>query len=137
MGRLTGAGLGIALVVRGAGIWGLVAQQVLIALTGSLVLWMTGRAPAAPPRFQIAPLRPLLRFGTYAVGALGTDVSQVRRLFTILRGACGRRNEGAGCLNMAFRAVDVLWAIAAAAITQVALPVLARLQSDPEQRRRA
>ncbi len=38
---------------------------------------------------------------------------------------------------MAFRAVDVLWAIAAAAVTQVALPVLARLQSDPERRRRA
>jgi PST family polysaccharide transporter len=134
VGRLTGAGIGIALVVRGAGIWGLVAQQVLIALTGSLVLWMTAsRRPRL--RFRMDALRPLLRFGVYAVGALFLTFA-VKRLFTILAGVW-LGNEGAGYLNMAFRAVDVLWAIAATAVTQVALPVLARLQSDPERRRRA
>ncbi len=134
VGRLTGAGVGIALVIHGAGIWGLVAQQVLIAFTGSLVLWMTvERRPRL--RFQMAALRPLLRFGSYAVGALFLTFA-VKRLFTILAGVW-LGNERAGYLNMAFRAVDVLWAIAAAAVTQVALPVLARLQSDPDRRRRA
>lgn len=134
VGRLTGAGFGIALVIHGAGIWGLVAQQVLIAFAGSMVLWMT--ADQRPRlRFQMAALRPLLRFGLYAVGALFLTFA-VKRLFTILAGVW-LGNERAGYLNMAFRAVDVLWAIAAAAVTQVALPVLARLQSDPERRRRA
>jgi len=134
VGRLTGAGFGIALVLRGAGIWGLVAQQVLIAFTGSMVLWITAdRRPQL--RFQMAALRPLLRFGVYALGALFLTFA-VKRLFTILAGVW-LGNERAGYLNMAFRAVDVLWAIAAAAVTQVALPVLARLRSDPDRRRRA
>lgn len=134
LGRLTGAGIGIAFVLGGAGIWGLVAQQVLIALVGSLVLWLTAeRRPRL--RFHMAPLRPLLGFGAYAVGALFLTFA-VKRLFTIFAGVL-LGNERAGYLNMAFRAVDVLWAIAATAVTQVALPVLARLQSDPERRRRA
>jgi len=99
-----------------------------------MVLWITAdRRPQL--RFQMAALRPLLRFGVYALGALFLTFA-VKRLFTILAGVW-LGNERAGYLNMAVRAVDVLWAIAAAAVTQVALPVLARLRSDPERRRRA
>jgi PST family polysaccharide transporter len=134
VGRLIGGAIGVSLVVRGAGIWGLVAQQVLIALAGSVVLWMT--ADHRPRlRFHASVLRPLIAFGAYAVGALFLTFA-VKRLFTIIAGVL-LGNERAGYLNMAFRAVDVLWAIAASAVTQVALPVLARLQSDPERRRRA
>jgi O-antigen/teichoic acid export membrane protein len=133
-GRLIGAVLGIALVAFGAGVWGLVAQQVLISLTGSLVLWS---AAATHPRFRFAfaEFRQLLGFGAYSMGTLFLNFS-VRRVFTILSGLI-LGNAAAGYLNLSFRAVDVLWAIAAAAVTQVALPILARLQTDPERLERA
>ena len=134
VGRISGAALGIALVALGAGVWGLVAQQILIALTGSLVLWWgAGRRPRL--RFGASELRQLIGFGAYAVGALFLGFA-VKRVFIIVAGVM-LGNELAGYLNIGFRAVDVLWAIAATAVGQVALPVLARLQADPERLMRA
>jgi PST family polysaccharide transporter len=127
VGRLGGAALGIGLVALGAGIWGLVVQQVAIAGAASLVLWI---GASNRPRFGFGrvELRELLAFGVPAVGALFLNFA-VKRLFTIVAGVLlGARL--AGLLNIAFRAVDVLWAIAATAVSQVALPVLARLQAD-------
>ncbi len=134
IGRVLGAVLGITLVVLGAGVWGLVSQQVLIALTGSLVLWFS---PGAKPRLRLAwkELKELLAFGVYAMGTLFLSFS-VRRIFTILSGII-LGNAAAGYLNLSFRAVDVLWAVAAASVNQVSLPILARLQSDPERLERA
>jgi polysaccharide transporter, PST family len=45
--------------------------------------------------------------------------------------------EAAGYLNLSFRLVDVLWATAATAVNQVALPLLAGLQFDPARLKRA
>jgi polysaccharide transporter, PST family len=45
--------------------------------------------------------------------------------------------EAAGFLNLSFRVVDMFWAIAATAVAQVALPLMARLQSDPARLKRA
>ncbi|MET0410784.1 MAG: oligosaccharide flippase family protein [Polyangiaceae bacterium] len=128
VGRLTGAAVGIGLVVLGVGFWALVAQHVLIAFTGSLVLWLTA---AARPRLRLgrAELRQLLGYGGYAVGSLFLSFA-VKRVFTILVGV-SLGSEAAGHMSLEFRAVDVLWAIAAGAMTQVALPVRARLQNDP------
>jgi PST family polysaccharide transporter len=134
VGRLGGALLGIGLVALGAGVWGLVAQQVAIAGAASVVLWMgAGRRPRL--RFGTGELRALIGFGTYAVGALFLNFA-VKRVFTIVAGVM-LGNELAGFLNIGFRAVDVLWAIAATAVGQVGLPVLARLQGDPERFRNA
>jgi O-antigen/teichoic acid export membrane protein len=128
LGRISGAALGIVLVALGAGVWGLVAQQILIALIGSVVLWF---GADRRPRLRFVPraLRELIGFGAYSVGVLLLAFA-VRRLFTIIAGV-RLGNEMAGYLNIGFRAVDVLWAIAGAAVSQVALPVLARMQSDP------
>jgi PST family polysaccharide transporter len=127
VGRLGGALLGIGLVALGAGIWGLVLQQVAIAAAASLVLWIGARTR---PRlgFGRRELLELLGFGVPAVGALFLNFA-VKRLFTIVAGVMLGAAR-AGQLNIAFRAVDVLWAIAATAVSQVALPVLARLQAD-------
>jgi O-antigen/teichoic acid export membrane protein len=134
VGRLTGAAIGIGLVVAGVGYWALVAQHVLVAFTGSLVLWLCA---STRPRLRLggAELRQLLGFGAYAVGSLFLSFA-VKRVFTILVGV-RLGSEAAGYLSLAFRAVDVLWAIAAGAMTQVALPVLARLQGEPERLKRA
>jgi len=134
VGRISGAALGIGLVALGAGVWGLVAQQVTIAGAASLILWMgADRRPRL--RFGRRQLRELIGFGIYAVGALFLNFA-VKRVFTIVAGVM-LGNELAGFLNIGFRAVDVLWAIAATAVGQVGLPVLARLQSDPPRFRAA
>jgi O-antigen/teichoic acid export membrane protein len=127
VGRLTGAAIGIVLVCWGVGLWALVAQHVLVVFSGSLVLWL---AASSRPRLRwgAAELRQLLAFGAYAVGGLFLSFA-VRRVFTILVGV-QLGGEAAGYLSLAFRAVDVLWAIAAGALSQVALPVLSRLQHD-------
>jgi O-antigen/teichoic acid export membrane protein len=133
-GRLSGAVLGIALVILGAGVWGLVAQQVLMSLTGSIVLWIA--ADARPRfRFRLSEFRQLIGFGAYALTGLFMAFS-VRRIFTIVSGLI-LGNVAAGYLNLSFRVVDVLWGIAAGAVTQVVLPILARLQSDPARLERA
>ncbi|HET6146493.1 MAG TPA: lipopolysaccharide biosynthesis protein [Polyangia bacterium] len=128
LGRTSGAVLGIALVALGAGVWGLVVQQILIALIGSLVLW-TGADRRPRLRFSVAALCELISFGAYAMGGLFLNFA-VKRIFTIVAGV-RLGAQAAGYLNIAFRAVDVLWAIAATAVGQVALPVLARMQADP------
>jgi PST family polysaccharide transporter len=130
VGRLSGALVGIVLVMLGAGLWGLVAQQLLIALIGSLVLWLRA-STRLRLRFGAAELRQLLGFGASALSVLFLTFA-IKRVFVIVAGV-GLGSEAAGYLNLSFRAIDVLWAIAATAVTQVALPVLARLQSDKER----
>ncbi|HYP89379.1 MAG TPA: oligosaccharide flippase family protein, partial [Polyangiaceae bacterium] len=84
IGRFAGALGGIALVALGAGVWGLVAQQVLIQLVGSLLLWKTcDERPRL--RFGRTEFRELWGFGVYAVGALFLNFG-VKRLFTVLTG---------------------------------------------------
>jgi len=127
VGRSAGALGGIALVALGAGVWGLIAQQVLIQLVGSLILWKT--CDVRPKlRFGRQECRELSAFGVYAVGALFLNFG-VKRLFTVLTGLF-LGVTFAGYLNLSFRAVDVFWAIASTAVTQVALPMLSSLQSD-------
>jgi O-antigen/teichoic acid export membrane protein len=62
--------------------------------------------------------------------------SSIRRVFTILATSF-LGVEAAGYLNLSFRVVDTFWIIAATAIAQVALPLLARLQFDPARLKRA
>lgn len=127
VGRFSGALGGIALVALGAGIWGLIAQQVLIQLVGSAILWKTcDQRPRL--RFGKKEFRELAGFGAYAVGALFLTFG-VKRLFTVLTGLFLGVTI-AGYLNLSFRAVDAFWAIASTAATQVALPMLASQQSD-------
>lgn len=134
VGRFAGAFAGILLVVFGAGVWGLVAQQVLIQFVGSLLLWHTcEQRPRL--RFSRKEFKELASFGMYAVGALFLNFG-VKRLFTVLTGLFLGVTV-AGYLNLSFRAVDVFWAIASTAVTQVALPMLAGLQSDPGRLKRA
>jgi O-antigen/teichoic acid export membrane protein len=134
VGRLAGALLGMALVVAGAHFWGLVAQYVLVSFVGSAVLLAFARER---PRFRFHPaaFRELIRFGLFSVGGLFLNLA-VGRIFIVLAGiALG--TQALGYLNLGFRAVDVLFALAAGAVSQAALPTLARLQSDPERLRKA
>jgi O-antigen/teichoic acid export membrane protein len=134
VGRLSGAVLGIVLVVLGAHFWGLVAQYVLIALAGSLVLWATA-AERPRLRFGVREFKSLMGFSAFAAGAMLVNYG-IGRVFTIVVGI-SLGTKLAGYLNLAFRAVDVFWSIVATALSQAAFPVFARLQFDVHRLRRA
>lgn len=134
LGRLAGALIGVALIVAGAGVWGLIAQQVLMQAVGSAFLWATCRERPRL-RFGLNELRELSGFGAYAMGSLLLTFG-IKRVFTVAAGVF-LGVEAAGYLNLSFRTIDVFWAIAATAATQVALPMLSSLQSDRERLKRA
>jgi PST family polysaccharide transporter len=133
VGRVAGAAGGVGLVALGAGIWGLVAQQVLIVLVGSVILWIKSeRHPRI--RFGKVEFAQLVRFGAGSVSVVFLTFA-VKRLFVILAGIY-LGAQAAGYLNLSLRAVDVFWAIAATAVSQVTLPIMAGLQADPLRMKR-
>ena len=134
VGRAIGGGIGIVAALLGAGLWSLVLQQILIAAVASLVLWATA---ANTPRLQFSyrEFRQMIGFGALSVSSLLLS-SSIRRVFTILASSL-LGVELAGYLNLSFRVVDVFWAIAATAVGQVALPLLAGLQFEPDRLKRA
>jgi|GEM_PF-668989 len=134
LGRILGAAIGIALIVAGAGIWGLIAQQVLIQAAGSAFLWWTCRERPRL-RWGWVELKQLAGFGSWAMGTLFLGFG-IKRLFTVAAGI-SLGVEVAGYLNLSFRTVDVFWAIASTAATQVALPMLSSLQTDLPRLKRA
>lgn len=134
VGRSLGAAVGIALVVFGATFWGLVAQQVLIVLFGSTVLWISSnKRPKL--RFGTAEFRELIAFGSVSVAALFVNFS-IKRSFIILSGMT-LGTHAAGLLNLSFRAIDTFWSLASTAISQIALPTLASLKADDQRFARA
>jgi len=134
VGRSLGAIVGIVLVVFGAAFWGLVAQQILIVLFGSLVLWITcDERPRL--RFGAREFRQLIAFGTLSVATLFVNFS-MKRAFIILSGI-GLGTHAAGLLNLSFRAIDSFWSLASTAISQIALPIMVSLRKDDERFARA
>jgi polysaccharide transporter, PST family len=134
IGRFAGAGIGVVLIVAGAGVWGLIAQQILIQAVGSAILWKTCEARPRL-RFGLSELKDLGAFGLYSMGSLFV-VFGVKRIFAVVTGVF-LGVEVAGYLNLSFRTIDVFWSIAATAATQVALPTLSSLQHDMPRLRRA
>jgi len=129
-----GGGIGIAAAFMGAGLWSLVLQQILIAAIGSLVLWMAAdKTPRL--RFRYGEFKQMIGFGALSVSGLLLS-SSIRRVFTLLASSF-LGVEAAGYLNLSFRVVDVFWAIAATAVGQVALPLMAGLQFEPDRLKRA
>jgi PST family polysaccharide transporter len=131
---LIGGGIGIAAAILGAGLWSLVIQQILIAAIGSFVLWtMAERTPRL--QFRYGEFKQMLGFGVLSVSGVFLSIS-IRRVWTLLSTSF-LGVEAAGYLNLSFRVVDMLWGIAATAVGQVSLPMLAGLQFDAARLKRA
>jgi O-antigen/teichoic acid export membrane protein len=77
----------------------------------------------------------MIGFGLLSVSGF-LLASSIRRVFTIFA-ASFLGVEAAGYLNLSFRVIDTFWMIAATAVAQVALPLLAGLQFDPPRLKRA
>jgi PST family polysaccharide transporter len=127
VGRGTAAIVAITMAVRGWGVWALVAQQVLLVSLGSATLWM---ASAWRPklRFQLSDLRELLGFGLHSTLSTFLALS-VQRVFLLLVGGY-MGSYVVGCFSLVFRVTDMLRDLLAGAVSQLALPLFARVQND-------
>jgi O-antigen/teichoic acid export membrane protein len=134
VGRLSGAAIGILLAFMGFGYWSLSAQHVLTAATGAVVLWVGATHPPRL-RFGQTEIRDLIGFGALSVSGMLLSFA-LKRVFIIVAGVL-LGTDAAGYLNMSFRVLDAFWALSATAVTQVAFPVLARLQDAPNRLRSA
>jgi PST family polysaccharide transporter len=133
-GRFAGAAIGVALALLGAGVWSLVAQQVLMTGIGAAALWLLcGDRPR--PRVSPRHLRELIGFGLKSVAVMGLNFLD-RRLFILLVGAW-LGAAAAGFASLAFRVVDMLYDALAGAASQLALPLFRLRRDDAEGLRRA
>lgn len=134
IGRLAGAICGIAAAAAGWGVMSLVVQQLVMGGAATAVLWLlASKHPRI--RFHVAAFAALARFSAGAFGALLLNFA-LKRVFIIMVGAF-LGIASAGLVNVAFRAMDALWSLSAAAVQQVALPMLSRLQDDEARLKRA
>jgi O-antigen/teichoic acid export membrane protein len=127
--RALAAVSGVALALLDGGIWSLVLQQVLLVCLSTLVLWwLAEQRPKL--RLRWGPTRELLRFGLLATS--GQLVAMfIPRTFMVMVGTY-LGSESAGLLNLAFRGVDMLRDLLAAAVGHVAMPLLSRMRDKPE-----
>lgn len=127
VGRGTAAVVAIAMAMRGWGVWALVAQQVLLISLGSATLWIASEwRPRL--RFQLSDLRELLGFGLHSTLSTFLALS-VQRVFLLLVGGY-MGSYVVGCFSLVFRATDMLRDLLAGAVSQLALPLFARVQND-------
>ncbi|MGY1779063.1 lipopolysaccharide biosynthesis protein [Geodermatophilus sp. SYSU D01036] len=119
---------GLVLAGSGAGHWALVAQQLVQAAVMTALVLVAGRwRPLRPDRRT--PMDGLLRFGWHMVGIEMLGYAS-RNADALLIGT----RSGAAALGLYNRAYQLLMAPLGqlrAPTTQVALPVLSRLQDDP------
>ena len=133
-GTVVGGGVGIVVAAKGGGAWALIAQELGLGLTSTLVLWVLSewRPHFA---FSMASLREMMGFGANTVGSRVLDnVSATAD--NILIG----RFLGAGPLGLyaiTYKTVLTPLGRVALPIQEVLFPALARLQSEPERLRQA
>jgi PST family polysaccharide transporter len=130
IGQGLGTAIGVALALRGAGAWAVVAQQATTACLGAATLLVrSGWRPHLCCR--AAPVRALLAVGLPLVSA--TLVQHGRyRLFVL---AVGDMTGAAtlGQMHLAFRLVDTVRDLTATALWRLLLPVFAARQHDQSQ----
>ena len=127
IGRSIAAAVAITMAVRGFGVWALVAQQVLLVSLGSMTLWL---ASSWRPklRFQAADVRDLLGFGLHSTLTTFLGLATQRVFLLLVGGYLG--SYIVGCFSLVFRATDMLRDILSGAVSQLALPLFSRVQSD-------
>jgi len=127
-GRLGGATLGIFSASLGLGLWALVIQQLATMVLGAATLFFNTPHQRIRLTANVRPVCDLLRYSVAATTSLAAGFIS-KRLFLFFSGVY-LGTEIAGFLNLAFRLVDTVWAISAAAVSQVLLPALSQLQHD-------
>jgi len=125
--QVAGAATAIGLAAAGAGLWALVAQQLVVAATSLAVnLWHARWLPGRPRRD--VPIRRFLRFGWGYLGSQ-TLMYATSNVDSVVLGATWGKVE-LGFYSRAFQILMVPLNQIQAPLTRVALPVLSRVQED-------
>jgi PST family polysaccharide transporter len=126
---VTGGGLvGIAMAVASCGVWSLIGQQMANNLLSVGILWWcSGWSPRL--RFSVSRFREMVEFGMHVIGsALITFLA--RRADVFLLGHF-RSAEEVGYYFLAQRLMLSASLVTDSVLKGIALPMLARLQSNP------
>ncbi|MGY1601010.1 lipopolysaccharide biosynthesis protein [Geodermatophilus sp. SYSU D00815] len=128
--QLVAFGVAVPAAALGAGYWALVAQQLTQGAIVLVVVVALGRWVPGPPR-RGAGLRPLVRFGagltgTHGVFYLGNNLDNIALGLFAGPTALGLYNRG---FQLLMTPLNQLRSPA----TTVAVPVLSKLQDDPER----
>jgi len=133
-GTLAGGAVGVAMALAGAGVWSLVGQLVATAGVGTAILWGMSRwRPGG--HVSAASIKGLLSFsgnilgGRLAVFATGRSDDF---LIGVVLGPVAL-----GLYTVAYKILLILTETIIWTLGEVTFPVLSRLGSDPERRRRA
>lgn len=119
--------IGVALALAGAGIWALVGQQLVNAVTGLVVLWVV--CPWRPSRrLRLGAIRELWAFSAHSANA-GLGMMLSSRADIIFTGLFFGP-VATGIYRLAARLPDMLVDVTVRSLQQVALPSLSRLQQD-------
>ncbi|MDX2148543.1 MAG: lipopolysaccharide biosynthesis protein [Planctomycetota bacterium] len=134
-GAMVGAAAAITLAFLGAGVWALVAMTVLQPFTIMVGSWLASPwRPGAPPRRRAGAgegARSMVGFGAYLTGF--NTLNYITRNFdnvaigaALGSAALGIYSKAYGLLLLPIRQIN-------GPIASVALPVLSRLQSEPDR----
>lgn len=134
VGTLIGGIAGITLALSGFGVWSLVGQQIVQELIGVFTLWQVSSwRPRL--RFSARHFQHLFRFGISSLGFNLLTFFNTRAddfLIGYFLGAAAL-----GYYSIAYRILEVMTQLLVSTSNQVALPSFSRLQTDPDQFRRA
>jgi PST family polysaccharide transporter len=132
VGGLSGGVVGITLAVQGFGVWSLVAKQLVEQAVGVVVLWRaTGWRPGRT--FSMESFRTLFGFGSNVLGIRVINFVNMRADAALIGYFLGA--GVLGYYTVAQRLLEVIQHILLVPSQQVALPVLSKLQNDPERLR--
>jgi O-antigen/teichoic acid export membrane protein len=134
LSAVLGGAAGVPLALAGAGVWALVAQQLVLESTLVVMVWaLSSWKPHL--RFSTAHARELFGFSVSVFAAnLAGFVN--RRIDVLLMGIFFGP-VAVGLYRLADRVVDVVLEVTMRPVGLVSLPVLSRFQNDPRRLREA
>jgi O-antigen/teichoic acid export membrane protein len=130
LGTLAGAAVGIAAALQGAGAWAIIAQQLTISCTSTVLLWF------------VSPWRPRFTFSRASLRDLGGFSGNVfgQRVLYYLHANADKvlvgRYLGAAALGLyglAYNIVTIPFSRLAVPIAEVLFPAFSRMQDDSER----
>jgi O-antigen/teichoic acid export membrane protein len=128
LGRSIGLVISIGLLLKGFGVWAMVAQQVTSAAFACVILLVGGARISLRGPFRLRSLTALMGFALPAVGAQLLVFGNSRIVTLIIGGALGP--SAAGFWSVAFRFVEPLQTLLATTMGQLALSMASRRQGS-------
>lgn len=126
--RAAAAVIAIGLAVAGAGVWSIVAQQVLTAMLSMTVLWWLTAVPRPGLAWDARALREMFAMGLPSTLHQFVWIAN-SRLFILIVGAQLSAAQ-VGMIALAFRVVDMMRDLLGQAVSQLALPLFARVERE-------